>query len=89
MKTNKYLYGENIEVPELDAYVIARRIELLEDNLAEILMDDYMTRDLARIRAIEKAKSFWINIVSLLRTSKGIFFRILIFLMNHFLLLRL
>lgn len=59
MKNNAYLYGEDVEVPEIPAEVIVRRIELLKEHLEELLEIDYKTRDLERIRHVVKAISFW------------------------------
>lgn len=59
MHKNEYLYGKDIEVPQVDGYIIARRLELLDDHLTDLLNVNYMERDLARIRAVEKAKNFW------------------------------
>lgn len=59
MKTNDYLYGEGVEVPELPRDVVMRRIELLRDHLGELLNENYMRRDTVKIRAINKAIAFW------------------------------
>lgn len=60
--SNDYLYGENIEVPEIDNYVIARRIELLKEHLEDLIEVYYMDRDTERIRAVLKAIDFWSSI---------------------------
>ena len=59
MKDNSYLYGEDIEVPEIPADIIMRRIELLKDNLEKLLDHSYHTRDTERCNAIFKAIKFW------------------------------
>jgi len=54
-----YLYGVGAEVEEIPAELIARRVEILKENL-EILYDaHYMVRDEERIRAVHKAITFW------------------------------
>ncbi len=60
--SNEYLYGEGVQVPSLDTKAILERIKLLEDNVSKLLEEDYMTRDLDRIRAIDKAIKFWTDI---------------------------
>jgi hypothetical protein len=62
MKTDEYLYGKEVEVPEVPADIIVRRIELLNENLEELLKEDYRTRDTARVTAIVRAITFWENI---------------------------
>ncbi len=57
--SNEYLYGEDIEVPALDAEVIMRRIELLKENREELYELHYTKRDEMRIRAIVKAINYW------------------------------
>ncbi len=57
--TNEYLYGEEVEVPEIPQEIIMRRIELLKDNLAELLDHSYYTRDGARVEKVLKAIRFW------------------------------
>jgi len=37
MKTNEYLYGKDVEVPEIPPEVKMRRIELLNEKLEELL----------------------------------------------------
>lgn len=61
MHSNEFLYGEDVEVPELDALVITRRIELLKDNLELELEKPYMQRSTYKIIAIEKAIRWWEN----------------------------
>jgi len=58
-KSNAYLYGEDVEVPQISMLVIARRIELLQDKLEELLDHSYHTRDSKRCNAIIKAIDFW------------------------------
>lgn len=59
MKDNSYLYGDDVDVPEIDSYVVARRIELLNDNLAELLEEHWLKRDAKRINDIQRAIKFW------------------------------
>lgn len=59
MKDNSYLYGEGVEVPEIDSYAIMKRIELLKEHLEELLEHSYHTRDSDRVNAILKAINFW------------------------------
>ena len=58
-KSNEYLYGEGVKVPEIPADVIVRRIELLKENLEELLEHSYYTRDGQRINDILAAIKFW------------------------------
>ena len=62
MKTNSYLYGEGVEVPEIDSYVIVRRIELLKEHLDDLMEEHYLERDTEKVRAILKAIDFWSKI---------------------------
>ena len=57
--SNEYLYGEDVEVPALDAEVVMRRIELLKENREELYELHYTKRDEMRIRAIVKAINYW------------------------------
>ena len=57
--TNDYLYGEEVEVPEIPQEIVTRRIELLKDNLARLLDHSYYTRDGARVEKVLKAIRFW------------------------------
>ena len=59
MKTNTYLYGDDVEVPEVPADIIVRRVELLRDNLDELLKVHYADRDGKRCNDIIKAIKFW------------------------------
>ena len=59
MHNNEYLYGEDVEVPLLDAEVIMRRIALLKDHLEELYKPHYTKRDEARIRDVTKAVDYW------------------------------
>jgi len=59
MMTNDYLYGKDVEVPEIPQEVIVRRLEALNDNLAELLKVTYLGRDSARVRRVQKAIDFW------------------------------
>ena len=58
-KTNEYLYGKDVEVPLLDAEVVMRRIELLEDHLEELYKPHYSERDETHIRSVVKAIGYW------------------------------
>ena len=62
MKTNAYLYGEDVEVPEIPQEIVAKRIEALNDNLEKLQNVHYLERDMERIRAVIKAIRFWLNI---------------------------
>ncbi len=62
MRTNEYLYGADVEVPEIPAEITVRRVEALNDNLTELLKVHYFVRDNARVDAILKAIEFWENI---------------------------
>jgi hypothetical protein len=62
MKTNAYLYGEDTEVPEIDSYIVSRRIELLKDNLDELLEVHHLKRDGKRVNTILSAIRFWESI---------------------------
>ena len=58
---NKYLYGD-VDVPEIDALVVARRIELLDDHLTEVMNVPPLKRNQNQANAIIKAISFWSSI---------------------------
>lgn len=62
MKTDAYLYGVEVEVPDIPQEIVVRRLELLEDNLTELLKVHYSKRDLSRISAVDRAKDFWSKI---------------------------
>lgn len=55
----EYLYGKDIEVPEIPAELIMRRVELLKENRCELLKVDLHTRDGNRITNITNAITFW------------------------------
>ena len=59
MLKNDYLYGKDVEIPEIDPLVIARRIELLDENLTEIMNIAPLKRNQNQANAIIKAISFW------------------------------
>jgi len=59
MHSQSYLYGENVDVPEIDPLMVARRLELLKDNLERLLEHSYFTRDYDRVNAVLKSISFW------------------------------
>ncbi len=58
-RTNEYLYGEGVEVPEIPQDIIMRRVETLKENLSVLLDQSYYTRDSARCNTIIKAIEFW------------------------------
>ena len=60
--TNEYLYGKDVEVPEIPEDIIKRRIELLEEHLARLLEHSYHTRDGDHVNAVLKAIKFWNNL---------------------------
>ena len=60
--SNEYLYGIEVEVPEIPAELIVRRLELLNENMEELLKEDFRTRDLTRTKAVFEAIRFWENI---------------------------
>lgn len=64
MYDNEYLYGKDVEVPEIDPLSVARRVELLQDNLDELLEVNYFIRDGVRCNAIIRAIAFWRGINS-------------------------
>jgi len=59
MKDNTYLYGEDVEVPDLDRYAVMRRIELLKEHLVLLYEPHYTKRDDTRIRKVDNAVKFW------------------------------
>lgn len=59
MKTDFYLYGKDVEVPEIPADICMRRIELLQEHLDELLDVHYSKRSNAQIHHIHKAIDFW------------------------------
>jgi len=61
VQKNKYLYGD-VDVPEIDSLVVARRIELLDDHLTEVMNVPPLERNQNQAHAIIKAISFWQNI---------------------------
>ena len=62
MKTNEYLYGDGVEVPEIPAEIKMRRIELLNEKLDELLEIPHHKRNGIRVNAIIRAIEFWENI---------------------------
>jgi len=64
MKTNNYLYGKDVEVPEIPNEIIMRRVELLKEHLAELLDQSYHTRDTCCVRKVWEAIDFWEKINS-------------------------
>ena len=63
MHNNEYLYGKDVEIPQLDTNVIMRRIELLSNNLSELLEHSYYTRDTRRVDAVLKAMKYWQDMI--------------------------
>jgi len=61
-KSNEYLYGVGVVVPDIPEDVIKTRIRLLNNNLEEILKEGYLERDRAHMNDIIKALSYWANI---------------------------
>ena len=59
MKTNEYLYGKEVEVPEIPQEIIVRRVELLQEHLDELLEVNYRQRDTGRCKAVFEAIKFW------------------------------
>ena len=59
MRDNAYLYGEDVEVPELDTHMVMRRVELLKENRALLYEVHYSKRNNEKIREIDNAISFW------------------------------
>lgn len=59
MHTDEWLYGQDVVVPEIPAYVITRRIELLKEHLEELLEVPYKKREFERVRDVLKALDFW------------------------------
>ena len=57
--TNEYLYGEDIEVPNIPEDIINRRIKLLNRHLKRLLDVSYRERDLKRVSDILKAIKYW------------------------------
>ena len=60
--TNEYLYGEDVEVPEIPNYIIMRRVAILNDRLEELLDTPYQERDMVRVTKTIKAIKFWESI---------------------------
>jgi len=58
----EYLYGKDVDVPNIPADVIMRRIELLDDHILELFKAPIIDRDGARLNAVIKAKNFWLKI---------------------------
>ena len=55
----EYLYGIDVDVTPIPNEYITRRLELLEEHLAELLDTHPLQREGARINAIISAKDFW------------------------------
>jgi hypothetical protein len=61
-KDNEWLYGKDIEVPDIPQDIICRRIELLNDHLTELLDVLWVKRETRRISDIINAINFWTEI---------------------------
>jgi len=59
MDDNTYLYGKEVEVPEIPADIIMRRVELLNDTLTDLLSEPLLERDTLKINRVLKAITFW------------------------------
>ena len=59
MDDNAYLYGKEVEVPEIPADIIMRRVELLNDTLTDLLSEPLLERDTLKINRVLKAITFW------------------------------
>ncbi len=57
-----YLYGEGVNVPQVPAEVVMRRVELLDEHLTELYEPDMLLRNGKRINDVIKAKNFWLKI---------------------------
>jgi len=57
--TSSYLYGEDVEVPEIPAEIIVRRVEILNDTLTELLAVHYIDRDTERVYKVLKEIELW------------------------------
>ena len=55
----EYLYGADVEVPEIPPEILMRRLEALNDHLSELLDHSFHIRDNERVRAVLKAIKFW------------------------------
>jgi len=64
VKTNEYLYGSGVIVPEIPTEVIEGRIKLLDTQLRELQAVHYLLRNRTRVREIIEAMNFWRNIDS-------------------------
>jgi len=62
MISDSYLYGVEVEVPEIPAEVVMRRVELLTDHLTILMDTHYSNRDETKVRAVHKALEFWSKI---------------------------
>ena len=62
MNKQDYLYGEGVDVPEVDSLIVLRRIELLQIHLGELLEHSYYTRDIDRVRSVLRDISYWENL---------------------------
>lgn len=62
MLNNEYLYGEDVEVPDVPQEIIMRRVELLKEHLEVLLDHSVYMRDGQRCNAVIKAIKFWEDI---------------------------
>ena len=61
MKTNEFLYGDNVP-PEIPADVVMRRIQMLKEHQDILLSADPMERETYRLHSVSKAISYWSSI---------------------------
>ena len=65
MKTNAYLYGENVEVEEIPAEVILSRVTPLQehfDELSNIPFDQRAYPQIVQMNEVSRAIDFWNSI---------------------------
>ena len=58
MKTNGYLYGEGVEVPQIPTEIIKGRVDLLNIHLSNLL-DSGIDRDRLLQNELKDAIKFW------------------------------
>ncbi len=67
MQSNKYLYGEDVEIDEIPAEVILSRVTPLREHLHELNSIPFAKRtyeDMKQINEVAKAVKFWQDINS-------------------------
>ena len=62
MKTNHFLYGKDVEIPDIPEDIVMRRVELLKEHQDILLAVDPMERETYRLHSVGKAISYWQNI---------------------------